>query len=122
MWAYNGTETNEILGGTLANSLPWHVTYKAFAGTLPNITQLRILLVGVRFLVRIATLLCTYTENGQGIDLLLNIALGRVASITAEPRPALTSASPFCTASGGFSGNGAYTVLGSTTRVTVDLI
>jgi hypothetical protein len=38
-------------GGTmtaLAGSLPWHVQYNSFTGTLPNITRIRITMIGFR--------------------------------------------------------------------------
>ena len=35
---YNGTE--RILGTTLGTSLPWHLTYEGFTGTLPNMRTL----------------------------------------------------------------------------------
>jgi hypothetical protein len=64
-WAYNGTERLGVT--TLSNSLPWHVRYQSFNGTLPNITAIVQSLVGSRFLVE-ATFLgirvrCNYTTE-----------------------------------------------------------
>ena len=47
-WSANGREAHPRLG-TLANTLPWHLTYEAFVGTLPNITSIHFLLRGLRF-------------------------------------------------------------------------
>ncbi len=47
-WAANGREAHPRLG-VLANTLPWHVTYEGFAGTLPCITSIFLLLRGARF-------------------------------------------------------------------------
>ena len=47
-WAANGTEAHPRLG-VLANTLPWHITYEGFEGTLPNITSILLLLRGARF-------------------------------------------------------------------------
>src|SRR5215218_2592066 len=38
--AFNGVETYN--GTTTPNTLPWHVQYKGFTGTLPNIETLRL--------------------------------------------------------------------------------
>jgi hypothetical protein len=46
MWVHNGTE--EPLGVRTANSLPWHMTYQGFTGTLPDISEVRIRIRGVR--------------------------------------------------------------------------
>lgn len=66
-WIYNGTESNEVLGGTLSNTLPWHVTYEEFGGTLPVLTEINLLLAGLRYLFRTIdlsfTVLCNYTSN-----------------------------------------------------------
>jgi hypothetical protein len=45
--AFNGTERyNGIVPPT---TLPWHVTYESFRGTLPRIESIRLLLTGARF-------------------------------------------------------------------------
>ena len=46
-WSANGREAHPRLG-TLANTLPWHITYENFEGTLPCITALLFLLRGLR--------------------------------------------------------------------------
>jgi hypothetical protein len=46
MWVHNGVEAP--LGATPGTSLPWHMTYQSFSGTLPNISEVRILLRGIR--------------------------------------------------------------------------
>jgi len=64
-WAFNGTENLE--GTTLSNSLPWHIRYESFGGTLPNITEINQRLIGSRFLVKATflgvTVRCTYTTT-----------------------------------------------------------
>jgi len=47
MWVHNGTE-NPLGAGVKATSLPWHMTYQGFTGALPNITEVRILIRGIR--------------------------------------------------------------------------
>lgn len=36
----------------LRETLPWHVQYESFAGTLPNITSIRTVIVGLSFRIR----------------------------------------------------------------------
>jgi hypothetical protein len=47
MWVHNGVE-NPLGTGVKPTSLPWHLTYLGFAGTLPNISEVRILIRGIR--------------------------------------------------------------------------
>jgi len=128
LWVYNGTETNEVLGGGFANTLPWHITYEGFGGALPAITSLRLLLSGARFRTRdpIFGLLCDYTTGANGnftatgtrdtatriVDRLR--ASGRIRSETGGC-PELIFATR--------AEDGLLTVLGSTTtRISVTLI
>ena len=52
-------------------SLPWHLTYEGFTGTLPRIETLRILLVRASFLISLGELICravtTTTDNATDI-------------------------------------------------------
>jgi len=64
-WAFNGIERQGTT--TLANSLPWHVRYESFSGSLPNITAVGQRLIGARFLVEAeflgVRLRCNYTTS-----------------------------------------------------------
>ena len=128
-WAHSG-EANEVLGGSFTNNLPWHITYEDFAGTLPNITSLRILLSGALFTIRSTifgiTALCEYITGTAGnatgiagrntttgvVDWL--VASGRIRSVQGFPCPEGTFTSP--------ERDGLITLLGNTTRITVTLI
>jgi len=126
-WDYNGTEVNEVLGGTFANSLPWHMTYQGFGGTLPAITSLIDVLSGARHRIRdpFFGLLCDYTTGANGnatgtasrdtttgtVDRM--VAGGRIRSETAGCPEANFTTRPE---------DGLITVLGSTTRITVTLM
>ena len=130
VWLYNGVETNEVLTGTLPNSLPWHITYEGFNGELPTPTAIRILLILTRFKLRATflgiTLLCVYrttsTQNATGTANLgaggrvTNIE-GSSAELTSEsgggcPRGRLRSP----------AGDGILTLLGTSNAVSVTLI
>jgi hypothetical protein len=118
-WADNGIENAGL--GTIPNSLPWHLTYEAFEGTLPNITGIRFL-VRPRYTVRTAlTGLCKMEGNSQGV---LKLNAGAGIFIKSDETIALskTSGGFFCVA--GHFGNtgGTVTLLGNTTSITITLI
>ena len=123
-FAYNGTE--RILGTTLGTSLPWHLTYEGFTGTLPNITSLLVLLTGVKFQLVGGGLICSATygggrtpSNARGIA---NVEAGGT-TIRAEERTAIprTAGSIVCPAQGFFSGTsgGVTTPGGTAIRITL---
>ena len=126
-WSANGREAHPRLG-TLANSLPWHVTYEGFAGTLPNITDIRFLLRGGRFKVH-----CAFNTIGLYGDANDNIT-GRAfreaggAITTLEPLAGRSTGrlvnclGGICPATGIFSRAGQVFLLNTTTRITITLI
>lgn len=64
-------EVRNCSGGNarvLNASLPWHVTYVSFEGTLPNITSVRLQLNGAAFLLEafFRAARCLYRGNPQG--------------------------------------------------------
>jgi len=127
-WAYNGTEVNEVLGGTFPNSLPWHITYEGFGGGLPAITSLRLLVSGARFRIRepVFGLLCDYTTGANGNatgTANRDTATAVINRLVASGR--IRSETPGCP-EGEFRSrpeDGLITVLGSTTtRISVTLI
>jgi len=54
----------------LTETLPWHITYEGFTGTLPRITEIHILLVGAAFRFELLGSFClartTTTEPAEG--------------------------------------------------------
>jgi len=127
-WAHNG-ETNEVLGGTLSQNLPWHVHYNGFGGTLPNISSIRLLLDEALFTIRAPffgiPILCefnTTNANGNALGTALREAGG--ALTTLEPGGRIRSNQEFCP-EGQFkapANDGTITLLGAATRITVTLI
>lgn len=124
---YNGSEVNEVLGGTLSNSLPWHITYEGFGGTLPTITEVLFLLIRARFIARATILgipvLCSYTNTLEHPDEGA-IKLGR-GGIVSSIRPNETVSIP--SESGGTCPEGVYTREGVATNgsggnITITLI
>jgi hypothetical protein len=100
------------------SSLPWHVRYESFTGTLPNITTFKTKVFGAEWSIRETFgITCTVSrtaENTTGTYALTSGVITRVdlgGSI-------LTS----CGTRGTLSGSGSVVVPGTTTRITVTLI
>jgi hypothetical protein len=124
-WAFNGSE--RLGATTLATSLPWHITYEGFTGTLPNIATLRILLSNARFRVQdpIFRLLCVYTTGaGRNATGTATVSAAGVVDRLVASSGAIASDTAGCPAGRFTSGaaDGAITVLGTATRITVRLI
>jgi hypothetical protein len=66
VWAMNG-DANEVLGGNVRNTLPWHVLYDSFTGTLPNIRGAVFEIPEASYLIRESTfgLLCEYIGRSR---------------------------------------------------------
>jgi hypothetical protein len=114
-------------GTILTASLPWHITYQSFSGTLPAMTGIRHNLIGAAFQI----------EPGLGIVCLARTtatspaagdanreAGGNITSLSPDPSLAIpVTGTPGCPPSGVFSGSGEVHVLGSTSaRVRLSLI
>jgi len=127
-WVYNGVERLE--GIALPNSLPWHLTYERFTGTLPNITSISFLLRNMR--VRFQDpfgVLCIYTTGSRGnatFTTTRNLATGVIdnavmsGSITPDAGSGESCPNPFRFSSR--AEDGVVTLLGATTKITVTLI
>jgi hypothetical protein len=110
----------------LGESLPWHVTYQSFSGTLPSIIGVRYNLIGAAFQI----------EPGLGISCLARSSArfpaagdaareagGNITSLTPDPGLAIPVTGTNCPSAGVFSGAGEVFVLGSTReRVRLSLI
>jgi hypothetical protein len=109
-------------------TLPWHVTYENFTGTLPNISTVGLLLSRVSFNIEMP-LVCTgrygiSTDNisgsaareaGGGITTLSPVRGRNFATLE-------RTISGACPTRVSFEGTGATFVLGTTARITVTLI
>jgi hypothetical protein len=120
----------------LAETLPWHLTYESFAGTLPNITSVTFLVsrYSVQFssVVFGITAFCLYRDAGRAEENVAETATRNTATgaITVNAPVGGRRASFFrgtpipeaCPAFGEFSGGGEVFLLGSTNRISVTLI
>jgi len=118
--AYNGT--------TSPNTLPWHLTYESFSGTLPNITAVRILLTRFRFGITVPGF-CTgqYGAETDRISANASVTAGVVGTIT--PIEGSNNASLIrrdggisCPNPGRLRGSGNVFLLGTTNRISITLI
>jgi len=129
----NGASTAVCTGGNatvLTATLPWHVQYSSFGGTLPNITSVTLRLIGGSFSFNAGTVTClargSATEPGVGIVEVANPTTTReLLFIRADETRNITlrEGSFGCgIANGRFRGVGAVTLLGSTARPLIRLI
>jgi hypothetical protein len=108
----------------LTETLPWHARYKSFAGTLPNITSVRIDVINASFRVAegfIFNCLARSTAAEPAIGTFNREAGGALTS--AEIGGTIRTGSECFEEAGSFtSDRGTVTVLNSSTRITVTLI
>lgn len=114
-------------GSARANTetLPWHVRYASFTGTLPNITSIVLHLVGASFVIEseaISGVKCRYTtkagEPGIGTAN-RNTTTGEISGLAAG---GVIASETFLCPRGTFSGTGRVTVQGGTAAITVRLV
>jgi hypothetical protein len=109
----------------LTETLPWHVTYGSFAGTLPNITSIRtpvlrssFNIIAVFFGIRITCTFRTSPINGT----FNREGGGALTSVSVEGRE-LVGEGGFGCERGNLAGTSStLTLLGAATRITVTLI
>lgn len=120
-------------GGTstlLAGSLPWHLAYEAFTGTLPTIDSIEVSSIGlaVRFDPAGAPHPClavTTTANDLSASVSLTREEGGVlkaTSVTADPRDLIPCEIGTAAFNGFVRGNGTPTRLGTTGLLSIRLI
>jgi hypothetical protein len=119
----------------LQETLPWHLTYESFAGTLPNITEVTFLLKGYASRVS-ATILgitcdCLYRYEGRPEENLADTAMRNTATgaittnmVNAGRRIRFNSGAipEVCPPFGTFEATGQVYLLGNTNRLSVTLI
>lgn len=108
----------------LTATLPWHVRYGGFTGSLPNITSITLLVVGFSMNVGVFGFNCLTSEVVL-LEARRNTSTGAISSVIAPAQPVATrSGGGFgCPAAiGEVGGIGSLSVLGTTTLVTVTLI
>jgi len=124
---FNGVERYN--GTTTPQTLPWHITYESFSGSLPSISAVNILLQRFRFGLTVSGL-CTGQYGAETDRITAAGTLGASREVTAlTPIAGRNSASLIrrdaglaCPATGLMASAGSVMQLGSTTRITITLI
>jgi hypothetical protein len=127
VFVLNGTERLPT-GTTPATSLPWHILYDSFRGTLPRIEGLRLAVVGLAFLLIAGGNQCLYasTSASPGFGIInINTTTGASLSLSGDgnseiPRSATLAGT--CPASGRFAGTTSSLTDGSGGTIVMRLI
>jgi len=113
----------------LVETLPWHLTYEGFTGTLPSIATIRFLLIRVAFDIEDGTNVClmvtTSEEPASGIAVLGvgGVVNGLRVDETRRIRLRNGPGGLFCgLGNGSLRGTGGLTVLGTSNSVSITLI
>jgi hypothetical protein len=120
--------TASCTGGSVrlvAASLPWHIRYNFFTGTLPSIAEVHVQFVNVEFEAVIPLfegLLCRYRSTAESPALMTlkrEISTGHVLLVRAEGR--IPSSTPICPTLS-LEGFGTMTQPGVVTKITLTLV
>jgi hypothetical protein len=118
-WFLNGTEI-------AVQTLPWHIRYDSFEGSLPGITGIRLQIIGLSVYTRNGLNECLYsstTARPAYARLTINTSLKiREINPVGSSIPLNTLISGLCEAQTGWEGVGSFTVLGGTAQIGVRLI
>jgi len=109
----------------LTETLPWHIRYESFAGTLPTITSIGVRLVGAAFLIEVFGVSCLYlTEASHPARGQINLSSGVATSLRALESPAIPkhSGSFLCPGEGVFRGTTTSLTSQSGGSITVTLV
>jgi hypothetical protein len=101
-------------------SLPWHVSYETFSGTLPNITRIQVLLRNFTGRLRIGVVQCTLRTGNIKFELETGVREGenwKPDNLIPGTEEAQCGEIPVV-----FSGTGRVTRLNATTRILLRLI
>jgi hypothetical protein len=112
----------------LRETLPWHVQYSEFRGTLPRITAVSLRLVRASFRLRgpfgeACLYASTAAQPAFGI-VTINENTGQVTGLRADETRSIPLSAPngFCPAEGIFEGSASVTVQNTTTAITIRLV
>jgi hypothetical protein len=125
------TKVKECTGGTmtaLTETLPWHVRYNSFTGTLPRITGITAMVVGAAFRITpsgsVACLATTTSREPWFGRLGVNEASGRLERVESLSEHTIALSGFFCefVGAGRLIGTGTIVQADTTTAITVRLV
>jgi len=124
--AFNGVETYN--GTAMPTTLPWHLTYNSFVGSLPAIEAVRLALQRFRFGITLPGL-CTAQVGNETDAIVSSARLEESAIVDLAPLAGSNRATVIrrdagiaCPATGEARGIGTVSLLGATTRISLTLI
>jgi hypothetical protein len=112
-------------------TLPWHLTYASFGGTLPRITELTLNLIRASFIISTSegnTCRATTTRENPGVDIATrDTTTGAITGLRADESRSIPLVNGpggiFCgLGEGRFSGSGRVALLGTTNPISITLI
>ncbi|HKG38162.1 MAG TPA: hypothetical protein VKB25_04170 [Conexibacter sp.] len=110
----------------LQATLPWHITYASFSGTLPAITRMRVLISGISYESVLNTIPCLFRGEGTLIGgEFIREAGGAITGFEFDHSTTLPPLPGVCEdfgINGGLERVGTVALLGTTTRITLTLI
>ena len=115
----NNAGCSEGQATILRESLPWHVKYQSFTGTLPRITGVRHYLIGAAFQIEPGlgiVCLARSSERFPAAGDATREAGGNITSLTPDSTLAIPVTGTACPEAGIFSGSGEVFVQGSSER------
>ncbi|HEV7773685.1 MAG TPA: hypothetical protein VGO48_10410 [Conexibacter sp.] len=124
-------DLNRCTVPTRVLGLPWHITYRSFRGVLPNITAVRLDLIGAGFLVEFRGLANCLFLSEAARPALGEATIGAGGVVTGlrvdEAAPIrlfrdLGGGIVRCPSEGFLRGTGTVTLLGNNTSITITLI
>jgi hypothetical protein len=123
-WTLNGVE--RINGVTTTNTLPWHIVYNGFTGTLPNISGIIVLVINDSFLIEAGLgITCLYKSTAEHpLEGTIHVASGEVTELTPmeEFRVRLFSGTFGCPSEAAMRGTGTVGTQTSWRPITVRLV
>ncbi len=115
---------NGIENAPGATTLPWHVRYNSFEGTLPAITGITLQLIEASFII--TGLECLFKSNTAkpAFGIARVNPEGKITELNADPTRRIPkfAGGILCPGEGEFAGNGTVTLLGATTSIFVKLV
>lgn len=108
-----------------AETLPWHIRYDAYSGILPNITLIILELIGFSYEFESGGITCSARSEPSAAQKDRIFVVTSVAqSLTPEPNAKIPLTGGLCPLGRGFLEGESHTLtaLGTTTRLSIDLI
>jgi hypothetical protein len=124
-WALNGVERPQETAAV--QTLPWHILYLNFRGTLPTINEIELKLINAQFRVEIGGILCLYkSTTTKWMEGQIRVEAGRVTRLKANEEKQIglfeSQSGALCPSEGVMKGEGAVGTQVGWREITVRLV